>query len=43
VYEDERKEVSNNDFEAAYQKLMLHIAMRTQAMRDDMTAAGFTP
>lgn len=43
VYDDERKEVSNADFETAYQNLLQHIAMRSQAMRDDMTAAGFTP
>jgi hypothetical protein len=41
VLEDGRKEVTNAQFETAYQNLLQHIATRTQAMRDDMTAAGF--
>jgi hypothetical protein len=43
VLEEERKEVSNAEFENAYQALLQHLAMRSQAMRSDLTAAGFTP
>jgi hypothetical protein len=43
VYEESsaRREVSNERFEAAYQTLLGFIAGRTQALRDDLTAAGF--
>jgi hypothetical protein len=44
IYEQtSRIEVSNDRFEAAYQTLLTFIDGRTQAMRDDLTAAGFTP
>lgn len=43
VYEDTRKEVTNEEFEAAYQALLTHLRARPNVMRDDMTAAGFTP
>lgn len=45
IYEQSsaRSEISNEQFEAAYQTLLQFIAGRTQAMRDDLTAAGFTP
>lgn len=44
IYEETtRKEVSNEQFEAAYQTLLQFIAGRTAALRDDLTAAGFTP
>jgi hypothetical protein len=38
-----RREISFDDFQQAYATLRTHIAGRTQAMRDDLTAAGFTP
>jgi len=45
IYEESssRREVSNADFEAAYQTLLGFIAGRAQAMREDLTEAGFTP
>jgi hypothetical protein len=44
IYEETtRREVSNEQFEAAYQTLLQFIAGRTAALRDDLTAAGFTP
>ncbi len=43
VLAETRKEVSNEDFEAAYQALLQHLAMRTDAMRSDLTAAGLSP
>ncbi|HET6338112.1 MAG TPA: CotH kinase family protein [Polyangiales bacterium] len=36
VYEDERKEVSNADFEKAYQSLLTTIRTRTAAIRKDL-------
>ena len=41
VYEDWRKEYSNQDFETAYQNLLTHIRGRPAAIRSDLTAAGF--
>jgi hypothetical protein len=45
IYEQSsaRSEVSGERFEAAYLTLRSFIAGRTQAMRDDLTAAGFAP
>jgi hypothetical protein len=45
VYEESsgRREISTERFEAAYERLLQFIAGRTQALRDDLTAAGFTP
>jgi spore coat protein CotH len=41
VYEDWRKEYSNQEFETAYQALLGTIRGRTAAMRSDLKAAGF--
>jgi hypothetical protein len=40
--ESERREISNETFEAAYTRLVQHISQRTQVMDADMTAAGYT-
>jgi hypothetical protein len=41
VEADTRKEVSYQDFEDAYKKLLEHLGKRTAAIRADLTAAGF--
>lgn len=41
VYEDPKKEYSNQEFETAYQALLVTIHGRTAAMRSDLKAAGF--
>ena len=45
VYEESsaRREISTEQFEGAYETLLQFIAGRTQAMRDDLAAAGFAP
>lgn len=41
VYDDYRKEVSNAEFEAAYQSVLTTIANRTSVMKDELDKAGF--
>ena len=41
VRAESRKEVSNAEFESAYQALLTHLEGRTQAMQNDLTEAGF--
>lgn len=40
VYEDTRKEVSNEDFEAAYQTVLSIVRTRATTLENDLTAAG---